>query len=281
MPFRLLLILFAALWSSTVAFAADTPPAVRKDLAYVENGHERQKLDLRLPRDPKGAPVVLWIHGGGWLAGNKENPPIAALTTQGYVVASMNYRYSTQAPFPAQLEDARSAVKWLRQHQTDFGYDGKRIAAWGHSAGGMMVSLLGSRQDKDAEVQAVVNFSGPTDFGLIIKDAMDGGYADRLDAPINMVALLLGGPVKQKIALGLEASPVTHVTAKSAPSLLVFGAKDSLVPPQQGKNLFQAMKKAGATVELMSLPDAGHDSLTRASLERALQWTDRALGQKR
>lgn len=278
---RLFLITLATVWSGCLAFSAETPPTLRKDLAYVENGHERQKLDLRLPAEPKGAPVVLWIHGGGWLAGNKENPPVAALTTRGYVVASMNYRYSTQAPFPAQLEDARSAVKWLRQHQADFGYDGKRIAAWGHSAGGTMVSLVGARQDKDAEVQAVVNFSGPTDFGLIIKDAIDGGYADRTDAPINLVALLLGGPVKQKTVLGLEASPVTHVTAKSAPSLLVFGAKDTLVPPQQGTNLFEAMKKAGATVELMSLPDAGHNSLTRASLERALTWTDRALGVRR
>lgn len=258
-----------------------TPPAVKKDLPYVENGHERQKLDLRLPTNPKGAPVVLWIHGGGWLAGNKDNPPVAALTTRGYVVASMNYRYSTQAPFPAQLEDARAAVKWLRTHQAEFGYDGQRIAAWGHSAGGTMVSLVGARQDKDAEVQAVVNFSGPTDFGLIIKDAIDGGYAARADAPIQMVALLLGGPVKDKTPLGLEASPVTHVTAKSAPSLLVFGQKDTLVPPVQGAVLFETMKKAGVASELMSLPNTGHNSLTKASLERALTWTDRALGVKR
>ena len=260
---------------------AESLPSVKKDLPYVENGHTRQKLDLRLPKDPKGAPVVLWIHGGGWLGGSKENPPIATLTAKGYVVASMNYRYSTQAPFPAQLEDARAAIKWLRVHQGDFGYDGKRIAAWGHSAGGTMVSLVGSRQDKDAEVQAVVNFSGPTDFGVIIQDAIDGGYADQLDAPINLVALLLGGPVKQKRPLGIEASPVTHVTAKSAPSLLVFGAKDTLVPPVQGTHLFAAMKKAGAAVELLSLPNAGHNSVNRETVERALAWTDRALGVKR
>jgi acetyl esterase/lipase len=281
MPFRLFLFSLAAVSTPLWAATGETLGALKKDVAYVENGHARQKLDLRLPADPKGAPVVLWIHGGGWLTGSKENPPVAALTAKGYVVASMNYRYSTQAPFPAQLEDARAAIKWLRTHQTEFGYDGKRIAAWGHSAGGTMVSLIGSRQDKDAEVQAVVNFSGPTDFGVIIKDAIDGGYADQFDAPINMVALLLGGPVKQKLPLGLEASPVTHVTAKSAPSLLVFGAKDTLVPPVQGTNLFVAMKKAGATVELLSLPETGHNSVNRESLERALVWTDRALGVKR
>ncbi len=278
---RLFLALLA--WACLVSPAVLGLPApeVRKDLPYVEQGHERQKLDLRLPSNPKGAPVVLWIHGGGWLAGNKDNPPVAALTTRGYVVASMNYRYSTQAPFPAQLEDARAAVKWLRAHQGDFGYDGQRIAAWGHSAGGTMVSLLGARQDKDAELQAVVNFSGPTDFGLIIKDAVDGGYAERADAPIQMVALLLGGPVKDRRPLGLEASPVAHVTARSAPALLVFGQKDTLVPPVQGAVLFEAMKKAGVATELMSLPNTGHDSLTQASLERALAWTDRALGVKR
>jgi acetyl esterase/lipase len=281
MLFRLFLLGLAAWLTPSWLPAAESLPLVKKDVPYVENGHARQKLDLRLPADPKGAPVVLWIHGGGWLAGSKENPPISGLTAKGYVVASMNYRYSTQAPFPAQLEDARSAIQWLRQHQADFGYDGKRIAAWGHSAGGMMVSLVGARQDQGAEVQAVVNFSGPTDFGLIIKDAVDGGYADRLDAPINLVALLLGGPIQQKLPLGREASPVSHVTAKSAPSLLVFGAKDTLVPPVQGTNLFNAMKKAGATVELLSLPDAGHNSLNRESLERALSWTDRALGVKR
>jgi len=281
MPLRACLLSLATLGAAGWAYAAEALPVLKKDVPYVENGHARQKLDLRLPADPKGAPVVLWIHGGGWLAGSKENPPISGLTAKGYVVASMNYRYSTQAPFPAQLEDARSAIQWLRQHQADFGYDGKRIAAWGHSAGGMMVSLVGARQDQGAEVQAVVNFSGPTDFGLIIKDAVDGGYADRLDAPINLVALLLGGPIQQKLPLGREASPVSHVTAKSAPSLLVFGAKDTLVPPVQGTNLFNAMKKAGATVELLSLPDAGHNSLNRESLERALSWTDRALGVKR
>ena len=250
-------------------------------MPYVENGHARQKLDLRLPADPKGAPVVLWIHGGGWVMGGKENPPIAALTARGYVVASMNYRFSTQAPFPAQLEDARAAVKWLRTHQADYGYDGKRIAAWGHSAGGTMVSLIGARQDQGTEVQAVVNFSGPTDFGLIIKDAIAGGYDERLDTSINLVAMLLGGPVKNKLPLGLEASPVTHVTAKSAPSLLVFGAKDTLVTPVQGTNLFTAMKKAGATVELLALPNAGHNSVNKETVERALVWTDRALGVKR
>lgn len=263
------------------AAPAATPPSFQKDVPYVEKGHERQKLDLRLPANPKGAPVVLWIHGGGWLAGSKENPPIAALTAKGYVVASMNYRYSTQAPFPAQLEDTQAAIKWLRGHQTEFGYDGQRIAAWGHSAGGTMVSLVGARQDKDLEVQAVVNFSGPTDFGLIIKDAVAGGYADRLDAPISMIALLLGGPVRQRLPLGLQASPVTHVTAKSAPTLLVFGAKDTLVAPVQGQNLFTAMKKAGASVELLALPEAGHNSVSRETLERALLWTDRALGVKR
>lgn len=281
MPFRLFLCSLVAWANPLWAASGESLGTLKKDVPYVENGHARQKLDLRLPADPKGAPVVLWIHGGGWLTGSKENPPIAALTAQGYVVASMNYRYSTQAPFPAQLEDARAAVKWLRTHQTDFGYDGKRIAAWGHSAGGTMVSLIGSRQDQGTEVQAVVNFSGPTDFGIIIKDAIDGGYAERLDAPINMVALLLGGPVKQKLPLGLEASPVTHVTAQSAPTLLVFGAKDTLVPPVQGTNLFASMKKAGATVELLSLPDAGHNSVNRETLARALAWTDRALGVKR
>ena len=281
MPYRLLLLTLVALSSPLWAASGETLGTLKKDVPYVENGHTRQKLDLRLPADPKGAPVVLWIHGGGWIGGGKENPPIAALTAQGYVVASMNYRYSTQAPFPAQLEDARAAVQWLRSHQTDFGYDGKRIAAWGHSAGGTMVSLLGSRQDKGTEIQAVVNFSGPTDFGLIIKDAIDGGYADRLDTPISVVALLLGGPVKQKLPLGLEASPVTHVTARSAPTLLVYGAKDTLVPPVQGTNLFTTMKKAGATVELMSLPVTGHNSVNRETITRALAWTDRALGVKR
>lgn len=263
------------------ATLAASLPSVQKNLPYVEKGHERQKLDLRLPADPKGAPVLLWIHGGGWLAGNKENPPVATLTTKGYVVASMNYRYSTQAPFPAQLEDTQAAIKWLRLHQKDFGYDGNRIAAWGHSAGGTMVALVGARQDKGLEVQAVVNFSGPTDFGLIIRDAVDGGYADRLDAPISMVALLLGGPVKQRMPLGLQASPVTQVTAKSAPALLIFGAKDTLVAPVQGQNLFTAMKKAGAPVELLALPEAGHNSVSRETIEHALAWTDRVLGVKR
>ncbi len=265
-------------------------PEVFKDLSYDSSGHERQKLDLHLPLNHKGAPVVLWVHGGGWVTGNKDNPPIGFLKQRGYVVASMNYRYSTQAPFPAQIEDAKSAVRWLRAHADQYGYDGQRIAVWGHSAGGTIVEMLGvsaahhnfDRGDNlttSSEVQAVVGISGPTNFLPLIRHAVANGEARNPKAIIQVVGRLLGCPVEESERYAAAASPTSYVSASSAPTLLIHGSKDEVVPITQSQELHDLLKAAGAKCELLILPEADHVGVfDRSTLNQAADFTDFALG---
>ena len=131
---------------------ADVPQGVKahRDLAYVVNGHERQKLDLFVPEKADGPlPLIIWIHGGGWQNGSKEGcPPLRnGYTGRGYAVASINYRLSGHAIFPAQIEDCKAAIRWLRAHAKEYSLDPQRFGVWGSSAGGHLVALLGTSGD--------------------------------------------------------------------------------------------------------------------------------------
>src|SRR5882724_6636713 len=144
------------------------------DLPYVENGHSQQKLDLYLPAQPKG-PLLVWIHGGGWRGGSKARPPGLALVKNGVTVASVEYRFSQHAIFPAQIEDCKAAIRWLRAHAAEYGYRKDMVAVWGASAGGHLVALLGvtgqvkdfdvgANLDESSAVQCVIDWFGPADF---------------------------------------------------------------------------------------------------------------------
>lgn len=264
-----------------------------KDISYQSQGHSRQKLDLYLPDNPKGAPVILWIHGGGWEAGDKAGPPITGLKSHGYAIASMNYRYSKQAPFPAQLEDAKAAVRWLRAHAGDYGYDGNRIAVWGHSAGGTLVALLGVTANQrqfdvgdnlqvSSAVQAVVAMSGPTDFPVIIDHAFATGTARDPKAVVQVVGRFLGAPLDQAKAKGALASPVTYASAQAAPTFIVHGEKDPIVPAEQAELFQAALQKAGAKSELRIIPGADHGGIfDQETVRKAVGFIDRALGVQR
>ena len=154
------------------------PPGVKalRDLPYVENGHERQKLDLYLPEKATGPlPVVVWIHGGGWQAGNKDHCRALPFVSKGFAAASINYRLSQHAKFPAQIDDCKAAIRWLRAHASQYQLDPNHIGVWGESAGGHLVALLGTTGGKEFsppgpnakqsdKVQAVCDWYGPTDF---------------------------------------------------------------------------------------------------------------------
>lgn len=246
-----------------------TPPGVaaHRDLAYVPGGHERQTLDLFLPDRPAGGegaeplPVVIWVHGGGWRAGSKANcPPLrAGFVQSGYAVASVGYRLTDAAPFPAQIQDCRAAVRWLRAHADEYGLDPNRIGAWGGSAGGHLVALLGTagdatawdvgeHKDQSARVQAVCPYYPPTDL-----PALFGG-----GRPRTAEIALLGGSLEEKRELAERASPLTHVTKDDPPFFLLHGEKDRLVPPDQSRTLHAALQRAGVASELKVFPDAAH-----------------------
>lgn len=234
-----------------------------RDLEYVQGGHERQRLDLYVPeRADKPLPVIVWVHGGAWLAGNKEGGgPALPFVRKGYAVASINYRLSQHAKFPAQIEDCKAAIRWLRANAKTYNVDPDHIGVWGASAGGHLVALLGTSGDvkelegedgptgQSSRVQAVVDWFGPTDFTKM------GGSHDSPDSP---EAKLVGGPVQENKEKAERANPITYVSKDDPPFLILHGDKDPTVPFSQSELLEEALRKAGLDVTFRPVKGAGH-----------------------
>jgi acetyl esterase/lipase len=242
---------------------------VMNDVAYVPGGHERQKLDLYLPPNDNGPlPLIIWIHGGAWREGSKDTPPVLRFLTRGYAVASVNYRLSQHATFPAQLEDCKAAVRWLRAHATGYGIDPDRFGAAGASAGGHLVALLdttagvkqfdvGTDLEFSSRVQAVVDLFGPAD--LLRMNAQSGTNSTmNHDAPGSPESQLIGGTLQENPEKAKQASPITYVSKDAAPMLLLHGDADPLVPLKQSEELCAALKKAGAEATLHVVKGGGH-----------------------
>ena len=236
------------------------------DVPYVTGGTARQKLDLYLPETSTAPrPVIAWIHGGGWEGGDKNNCPAKGFVAHGYVVASLGYRLSQHAIYPAQIEDCKAAIRWLRAHANEYGIDPQRIGVWGASAGGHLVALLGATGNirdfdvgenlgQSSKVQCVVDWFGPTDF-LHYGDQPPKTEPSRPPSPVDK---LLGGRAIEHQAEAKRASPFYFVTPESAPFLIVHGDKDPLVPLQQSQVLQAALQKAGVEAQLSVVPGAGH-----------------------
>jgi acetyl esterase/lipase len=263
------LILLAVCFIQPTESPAAAPPApVLRNAPYVTNGHERQKLDLYMPAGEGPFPLIIWVHGGAWRTGSKENPPALRFLEQGYAVASINYRLSQHAIFPAQIEDCKAAVRWLRANATRHRLDPERFAAWGASAGGHLVALLGTTGDvktfdvgehleQSSAVQAVANWFGPTDFLQMNPQAGPLGTMDH-DAADSPESRLIGGPIRDNPDKVLRASPLHYVTHGDAPFLIVHGDKDPLVAHGQSELLEAALKQANVPVEFYTVKDGGH-----------------------
>jgi acetyl esterase/lipase len=249
---------------------------VYRDLSYLPDGHERHTLDVYVPKNAEGKlPLVVWVHGGGWSMGSKNNPPALVLHRHGYAVASINYRLSQHAPFPAQLEDCKAALRWLRANADRYHIDPKHVGVWGASAGGHLVALLGTTNgrkefegkeghlDQSSSVQAVVDYFGPTDLLDLGKPSPDRN---------PMLSRLLGGPAEQIKEKAAVASPLTHVNKDCPPFLIVHGDKDLAVPYRQSEELAVALKKAGVDVTLRKLEGVGHGGGEMAGYKSALRF---------
>ena len=268
-------ILAAALLLTVPAFSQQGPRAAlpagakaHRDLAYVEGGHERQKLDLYLPEKSGGPlPVILWIHGGGWMAGSKEQclPLRGSYLERGYAVASIGYRLSGHAVFPAQIEDCKAAIRWLRGHAKEYGLDPERFGVWGSSAGGHLAALVGTSGGVEefdvganagvsSRVQAVCDFYGPTDFTVFVTTPGYESHA-KADSP---EAKLLGGAVAEHKDRAARVNPVSYVTKDDPAFLIVHGDKDTTVPLNQSQLMFDSLKKATVSVRFHTLHGAGH-----------------------
>ena len=241
---------------------------VLREVAYVPDGHERQKLDLYLPTEAPTdgkRPLIIWVHGGAWRAGSKQNCPARRFLDDGYAVASVNYRLSQHAVFPAQIADCKAAIRWLRANAEEHGYDPDRFGVWGSSAGGHLVALLGTAGDVNdfdvgpnagvsSRVQAVCDFFGPTDFTKMSR------FPSRMDhdAPDSPESRLVGGAVQENNDKVQRANPITYVTKDDPPFLIVHGDKDPLVPHNQSEILYEALKAAGVETTFYTVRGGGH-----------------------
>jgi len=262
-------------------FLAVTNVHAQKNITYAETKTGPLMLDLYLPANRAGtAPLIIWIHGGGWKNGSKENclPVRLGFTERGYAVASINYRLTGAAAFPAQIEDCKSAVRWLRTHAVEYGLNPDKFGVWGSSAGGHLVALLGTSGDVSAfdigenltassRVQAVCDYYGPSDFSTM---AAIPGFERHANADSPECALLGGTPDK-KPDVAAAASPVTHVTPDDPPFLIVHGDKDNIVPLDQSRRMDAALRTAGVETKLIILPGAGHGGPAFSSPEIADQ----------
>lgn len=259
--------------------APSLPPSVpegvvaHRDLPYVAGGHERQKLDLYLPETGDGPfPVIAWIHGGGWASGDKNGcPPLSSgLVAKGYAGVSIGYRLSGDATFPAQIEDCKAAIRWLRANAAKYKLDAAHIGVWGASAGGHLVALLGTSgevkafdagadRDQSSRVQAVADFYGPTDFRAMDRHALPGSRLIH-DSANSPESRLVGGLIQEKAQdeKVRAANPITFVTADDPPFLIVHGDQDPAVPHHQSELLYTALVAAKVPVRFVTVAGGGH-----------------------
>ena len=239
-----------------------------RDQPYVAKGHERQKLDLYYHADKTPRPLVIWIHGGAWRSGSKDRTRALRLLENGFNVASINYRLSQHAVFPAQIKDCKAAVRWLRSHAVEYGLDPAHFGAWGSSAGGHLVALLGvsggireldshPESPISSRVQAICDFFGPTDFLQMNAQAGPEGRIDH-NAADSPESKLVGAPIQDHPELARAANPINYVSTDDSPFLILHGNQDKLVPWKQSQLLSDALKEKGVSVQFQIIEGAGH-----------------------
>ena len=254
-------------------FPAGFPPEGLELTGNIQFSAHGLRLDLlRQGQQPrKRAPAIIHLHGGAWIMYGRWAPANVFLARAGFVTVSIDYRLAPGSRFPAQIEDARTAVRWLRAHADQYGIDPERIGAWGVSAGSHLAGLLGTAADHEfggsgggwaeysSAVQAVGNVCGVVDFA----DPALAAWPE--DFP------LFGASVQSRPDLAALASPARHVTPQSAPFLHLHGAQDREVPVSQARRMHAALGRAGVPSELVVL-SGGHfiNETHQAEVERRL-----------
>jgi acetyl esterase/lipase len=266
------------------------------DVVYASVNRRDLALDVYAPKHTPARPMpaVVWVHGGGWQGGSKDNPARAlAILESGYGVVSVEYRLSGDAIFPAAIADVKAAMRWVRANAPRYGFDPNRLGAWGSSAGGHLVALLGTAHEVEewdrihatypgvsSRPDAVCNWFGPSDL-MRMNDLP--GRIDH-DAPNSPESRFIGAPIQQQPEKTQRANPIRYVTPDDPPMLLMHGEKDQTVPYNQSELLHAALEKAGVETTLYMVHSADHgfrdmlgdtpESLTK----RVVEFFDRTLG---
>jgi acetyl esterase/lipase len=239
--------------------------SAERDVEYAKAGDYSLKLDVFKPKEAAASarPCVVWIHGGGWQGGDKSSGGrlLASLVGSGnYVGVSVGYRLTDVAPWPAQIHDCKAAIRYIRANSQKLGIDPERIGVWGSSAGGHLVSMLGTSGDvKEVEgnlgttgvssrVACVVDYCGPSDFPNF----------ELTNGARGPITKLLEGLPAEKTEIARHASPITYVSKDDPPFLVVHGTSDATVPYDQGVRFHAALKAAGVNATLITMQGGGH-----------------------
>ncbi len=239
-----------------------------RDIAYGLAGDVSLLLDFYEPTQPRAEkPLIIWVHGGAWRSGSKADVPIVRLRDQGFAIASVDYRLSPVARFPAQIHDIKTAVRYLRANADRFGVDANRFVLAGNSAGGHLAVLAGvtdgvaelsgttaSPDLVSSSVQAIVSFYGAGNLQTILSQSTPFG----LDVRVPALKLFLGGLPDQESVLAKLASPVEHVDLLDPPLWLIHGDQDPQMPINQSHELVGAYKKFGLPVQFEVIHGGKH-----------------------
>ena len=251
--------------------------ATTKDIAYA-NLSDSQKLDLYLPSDGKTSyPVVVYIHGGAFISGDKASSmdmtTINAIVSHGYAVASINYRLSSEAKYPAQINDVKAAVRWLKANSAQYRLNADKVASWGGSAGGNLSALLGTTAGVDSlegsdlgnssqssRVVASVDWFGPINFLTMDAQAQTQGFSINTNSSSSPESMLMGAAVQTVPEKVATANAMTYATSDDAAFYIQNGTADKNIPAQQNVDMYNAMVavKGAENVKYDSLQGAGH-----------------------
>lgn len=246
--------------------AADTKGAEIRDVEYATIGNRSLKLDLFLPDNTTNPPILVYIHGGGWRGGSKDSCPMKFVLEHGCALASIEYRFSQEAVFPAQIHDCKAALRFLRANASKYGFDAGKIAVAGRSAGGQLAALIGSSYgihllegnignhlDQSTRVNAVIDYYGCSDFILRTKT-----QPSRANDKGSVCYDFFGGPAKNRLSLAKLASAVTHLDPTDPPYLIFHGTADSVVLPDQSYRLHLTCLDNDVDSQLVMIEGAGH-----------------------
>lgn len=258
---------FSALDAQEKKTAPPALPAgltVHRDLIYAGRGGTALRLDLYLPAEKSESPlpVVVWIHGGGWINGSKDKCPGLFLATRGFALASLSYRLASVAQWPAQIDDCYDAVRWLREEAAaTHGLDPDHIGVWGGSAGGHLAALVGTRaagkEITSSRVQAVCDWYGPSDLLTMPPNVVTEKRSLEEVARSNG-AKLLGATVREVPERAKDASALYQVSTDDPPFLIMHGSEDPGVPVDQSTRLHEALLRHGVESEFILIEGAGH-----------------------
>ena len=238
------------------------------DVTYATVNGKALRLDLYMPPGVARPPLVVWVHGGAWSGGVKTGYPLPVEYTQGgFALAAIEFRLSSDAPFPAPVYDIKAAIRFLRAKSQQYGYRADRIVLAGDSSGGHLAVFVGVTNgekefegnvggyfDQSSAVQGIIDYYGATDLTTIVAQSRPYERTQRIPS----LELFLGGPIDETLELAKTATPIFHLDADDPPLLILHGDQDFTIPLEQSYELLRAYEEAGLRVNLDVIKGAGH-----------------------